>query len=97
MVASYYRIQQDLVDLMESVLDKDLSFEQAYELKVKRLEVILSKIPSTGMDDLWEIGEHFEHWLDDEDIRRKDREYHKLQTDRLRDWCEKNAYRNFLK
>lgn len=50
---------------------------------------------SSSMEDLFEIGVHFSNWLDDQDIRDRDPEYSKSTTDRLRNWCEKNARRNF--
>jgi hypothetical protein len=93
-VASYFRIQQDLIQLINSALDQDLSFEQAYALKENQLKSVLSKIPKTGMDDLWAIGMEFNRWLDDEDIRRRDLQYHKVLSEPLRRWCEAHVHKN---
>jgi len=94
MQPSYYRIQQDLVEMIESVLNSRLSADQAFE-KMHQLNLLLLTAESKSMKDLFEIGVHFSNWLNDQDIRDKDLEYSKTTTDRLRNWCEKNARRNF--
>lgn len=91
---SYYRVQQDLVEMIESVLDVRLSVDEAFE-KMHQLHLLMLNAESKSMEDLYEIGNQFSNWLNDQDIRDKDAEYGKVTTDRLRIWCEKNAHRNF--
>lgn len=91
---SYYRVQQDLVEMIESVLNSRLSVNEAFE-KMHQLDLLMLNAESKSMEDLYEIGIQFSNWLNDQDIRDKDAEYRKVTTDRLRNWCEKNARRNF--
>ena len=80
--------------MIESVLNSRLSVNEAFE-KMHQLNLLMLNAESKSMEDFYEIGIQFSNWLNDQDIRDKDAEYGKVTTDRLRNWCEKNARRNF--
>ena len=80
--------------MIESVLNSRLSVEES-QARMHELDLLMLNAESKAMKDLYDISIHFGHWLNDQDIRDKDPEYSKVTTDRLRNWCEKNARRNF--
>jgi hypothetical protein len=77
---------------LRSLMDEAFCFEfdvlKTYEIKVQ-LNELMPQIEGVWLKNLYDAGLEFRHWLDDTDIRIKDRVYHEKTTEKIKNWYEK--------
>ena len=91
MTPSFFRIQQDLVQLIDRSTEKEPSVSEAHALNIELLKII-GFAHSRTMQELIDISFDLSNWLDDGDIRQRDLEYSEITTKRLKEWADKNRH-----
>jgi hypothetical protein len=86
---NYYRAEQQLAKIIGNAIRSEPSLEFAGQLYEEVMQLTETMTEPT-YEDLYDVIRRFGNWLDDGDIRLKDKEYAKCTTDWLRDWCSKN-------
>jgi hypothetical protein len=92
MTPSFFRIQQDLVQIIARSLEKEPSVSDAQALNNELLNIIRSA-NSKSMQELIDVAVELSNWLDDGDIRKRDQSYAGVTTIKLKQWAEKNRFR----
>lgn len=85
---SHYAAKQKLVKMITSAIDANLTDDEAQALGCGEVDSFLLQVESPFMNDLYEIGLQFREWLQDFDIRQKDKAYNAARTSKLRNWLE---------
>jgi hypothetical protein len=94
MIPSFFRIQQDLVDIIETSIENEPGVELAHELNERLLRIVqFAKRPS--MQELIDVAVELSEWLDDGDIRKRDSVYASEKTERLKHWAIKNKFSQY--
>ena len=91
MTPTFFRIQQDLVQLIERSTQNEPSVDEAHALNIELLKIIRFA-QQKSMQELIDIAVDLSNWLDDGDIRRRDLGYAEITTKKLKQWADNNRF-----
>jgi hypothetical protein len=91
MTRSFFRIQQDLVQIIDRSTQKEPSVDEAHALNIELLKIIRFA-QSKSMQELIDVAVDLSNWLDDGDIRQRDADYSEITTKKLKQWADNNRY-----
>ena len=85
---SHFRAKKELAEMISTAINAQLTDDEAQSLACDIVTPFLNKIESPFLSDLFQVGIQFREWLQDADIRNKDRAYDIARTNKLKKWLE---------